>query len=172
MRSSGLHRRLALKKANLLRVPPEVELEGLDAEFQQDFYPEFERVPETVVLPSGEEVGRSRSSSTHSHRQTDTEPASRRGGGQAVIDSFPYDAWDEVTTTFWTSAQNSNGTYVLTALGVALMVLAHNLLGVENKKLSTQAALLRGAGGLPQRARLPGPVFQEPLSGLRPIRDH
>jgi ammonia channel protein AmtB len=46
-----------LKKANLLRVPPEVELEGLDmAEFQQDFYPEFERVPETIVLPTGEEV--------------------------------------------------------------------------------------------------------------------
>jgi hypothetical protein len=38
-------------------VPPEVELEGLDmAEFQQDFFPEFERVPETVVLPTGEEV--------------------------------------------------------------------------------------------------------------------
>jgi len=46
-----------LKKANLLRVPPEVELEGLDmAEFQQDFFPEFERVPEVIVLPSGEEV--------------------------------------------------------------------------------------------------------------------
>jgi ammonium transporter, Amt family len=46
-----------LKKVNLLRVPPEVELEGLDmAEFQQDFFPEFERVPETVVLPTGEEV--------------------------------------------------------------------------------------------------------------------
>jgi ammonium transporter, Amt family len=46
-----------LKKANLLRVPPEVELEGLDlAEFQQDFYPEFERLPETVVLPDGREV--------------------------------------------------------------------------------------------------------------------
>jgi Amt family ammonium transporter len=46
-----------LKQLNLLRVPPEVELEGLDmAEFQQDFYPEFERVPETVVLPTGEEV--------------------------------------------------------------------------------------------------------------------
>src|SRR5918994_4616527 len=46
-----------LKKANLLRVPPEVELEGLDmAEFQADFFPEFERVPETIVLPSGEEV--------------------------------------------------------------------------------------------------------------------
>ncbi len=46
-----------LKKFNLLRVPPEVELEGLDmAEFQQDFYPEFERQPETIVLPTGEEV--------------------------------------------------------------------------------------------------------------------
>ena len=46
-----------LKQFNLLRVPPEVELEGLDmAEFQQDFFPEFERVPETVVLPTGEEV--------------------------------------------------------------------------------------------------------------------
>src|ERR687895_183183 len=46
-----------LKKFNLLLVPPEVELEGLDlAEFGQDFFPEFERVPETIVLPSGEEV--------------------------------------------------------------------------------------------------------------------
>jgi ammonia channel protein AmtB len=46
-----------LKKLNLLRVPPEVELEGLDlAEFGQDFYPEFERLPEVIVQPDGEEV--------------------------------------------------------------------------------------------------------------------
>ncbi|MGH2990541.1 MAG: ammonium transporter [Gaiellaceae bacterium] len=46
-----------LKKLNLLRVPPEVELEGLDmAEFQHDFFPEFERVPESIVLPNGQEV--------------------------------------------------------------------------------------------------------------------
>ena len=46
-----------LKKMNLLRVPPEVELEGLDlAEFGQDFYPEFERVPEVIVEPDGREV--------------------------------------------------------------------------------------------------------------------
>jgi ammonium transporter, Amt family len=46
-----------LKKLNLLRVPAEVELEGLDmAEFQQDFFPEFERVPEVVVEPDGREV--------------------------------------------------------------------------------------------------------------------
>jgi ammonium transporter, Amt family len=48
---------LLLRKANLLRVPPEVEIEGLDiAEFQQDFYPEFERPAETVILPDGSEV--------------------------------------------------------------------------------------------------------------------
>src|SRR6186997_1551299 len=46
-----------LKKLNLLRVPPEVELEGLDqAEFQADFYPEFERPPEVVIEPDGTEV--------------------------------------------------------------------------------------------------------------------
>jgi Amt family ammonium transporter len=46
-----------LKRANLLRVPPEVELEGLDmAEFQADFYPEFDRPSEVVVLPDGTEV--------------------------------------------------------------------------------------------------------------------
>jgi ammonia channel protein AmtB len=46
-----------LKRFNLLRVPAEVELEGLDmAEFQQDFFPEFERVPEVIVEPDGEEV--------------------------------------------------------------------------------------------------------------------
>jgi hypothetical protein len=46
-----------LKKTNLMRVPPEVELEGLDmAEFQTDFYPEFDRPQEVVVLPDGTEV--------------------------------------------------------------------------------------------------------------------
>jgi ammonium transporter, Amt family len=46
-----------LKQFNLLRVPAEVELEGLDlAEFGQDFFPEFERVPEVIVEPDGREV--------------------------------------------------------------------------------------------------------------------
>ncbi len=40
-----------LKKAGLLRVPPEVELEGLDiAEFQPDFFPEFEHPAEVIML--------------------------------------------------------------------------------------------------------------------------
>ena len=38
----GTSRPGSCKKVNLLRVPPEVELEGLDmAEFGPDFYPEF-----------------------------------------------------------------------------------------------------------------------------------
>lgn len=46
-----------LKKFNLLRVPPEVELEGIDvAEYGSDFFPEFAGVPEQIVLHTGEQV--------------------------------------------------------------------------------------------------------------------
>lgn len=39
-----------LRKANLLRVPPEVELMGMDiAEFDTDFYPEFAPAPEMLI---------------------------------------------------------------------------------------------------------------------------
>ena len=45
-----------LKQFNLLRVPPEVELEGLDmAEYETDFYPEFGRADEPVVHADGSE---------------------------------------------------------------------------------------------------------------------
>ncbi len=43
-----------LKKMNLLRVPPEVEIEGLDrAEYEADFFPEFGAVDEAIVEPDG-----------------------------------------------------------------------------------------------------------------------
>jgi Amt family ammonium transporter len=43
-----------LKRMNLLRVPAEVEIEGLDmAEYETDFYPEHGRVPERIVEPDG-----------------------------------------------------------------------------------------------------------------------
>ena len=43
-----------LKKLNILRVPPEVEIEGLDlAEYETDFYPEHGRDPERIVEPDG-----------------------------------------------------------------------------------------------------------------------
>jgi ammonium transporter, Amt family len=46
-----------LRKLNLLRVPPEVEIEGLDlAEYETDFYPEHGRVRERIVEPDGTSV--------------------------------------------------------------------------------------------------------------------
>ena len=82
-----------------------------------------------------------------------------------MIDSFPYDSWDDVTTTFWTfGPENSTGTYILTALGIIFMLLAIVYwVWLENKKLAAQAALLRGAGGLPPASpTAPGPGFAEP----------
>jgi hypothetical protein len=46
-----------LKKLNVLRVSPEVELEGIDiAEYGSDFFPESAQTPEPIVLPTGEQV--------------------------------------------------------------------------------------------------------------------
>ena len=48
---------LILKKAGLLRVPLEVEMEGLDiAEFGTDFFPEFARPHEAIIMPDGTRV--------------------------------------------------------------------------------------------------------------------
>ncbi|MGH3039107.1 MAG: hypothetical protein ACRDLZ_06845 [Gaiellaceae bacterium] len=82
-----------------------------------------------------------------------------------MIDSFPFDEWSEEITTFWTfGPENSTGTYVLTVLGIILMVAAIIYwVWLENRKLTTQAELLRGAGGLPPASpTAPGPGFEEP----------
>jgi hypothetical protein len=40
-----------------------------------------------------------------------------------VIDSFPFDKWGEDIAAFWTfGPENSTGTYILTALGVIVMI--------------------------------------------------
>jgi hypothetical protein len=86
-----------------------------------------------------------------------------------VIDSFPYEEWGEDITAFWTfGPENSNGTYVLTALGIILMVAA--IVGwvwLENRKLRAQTELLRAAGGFPAPGGVPpGPgPSQEPFLG-------
>ena len=42
-----------------------------------------------------------------------------------MIDSFPFDKWDEKIGAFWTfGGGNSTGTYVLTVLGIILMVVS------------------------------------------------
>jgi hypothetical protein len=77
-----------------------------------------------------------------------------------MIDSFPYDAWDQVSTeplqgAFWTfgpvnghaGGGDLTGTFVLTALGMLLMVAALvYFVWLERKKLTAQAEYLRGAG--------------------------
>jgi hypothetical protein len=86
-----------------------------------------------------------------------------------VIDSFPFDEWAEDIAGFWTFGPgNSTGTYILTVLGIIVMV--GSIIGwvwLENRKLSAQAALLRAAGGLPAPGGIPpGPgPSQPPFAG-------
>ncbi len=80
-----------------------------------------------------------------------------------MIDSFPYESWlneagdglNTDITTFWTfgpaygAEGGLTGTYVLTALGMLLMIVALVwFVTLERKKLNDQAARLRGASGL------------------------
>ena len=105
-----------LKKFNLLRVPPEVELEGLDlAEFGQDFYPEFERVPEVVIEPDGREVDGA-PVLLDAYWQTNGKPTtpvgagSRKGAGRCSMPSV--DEWSEDIAGFWTyGPEGSTGTW-------------------------------------------------------------
>lgn len=86
-----------------------------------------------------------------------------------MIDSFPFDEWSEEIAGYWTFGPgNSTGTYILTVLGIAVMVLS--MIGwvvMEKKKLEAQAALLRAAGGLPVPGGIPpGPgPSQPPMAG-------
>jgi hypothetical protein len=82
-----------------------------------------------------------------------------------VIDSFPFDEWSEDITAFWTfGPEGSTGTWVMTILGIILMVASIVYwVWLENVKLNAQAELLRGAGGLPPAGpTTPGPGFAEP----------
>jgi hypothetical protein len=82
-----------------------------------------------------------------------------------VIDSFPFDEWSEDIAAYWTfGPENSTGTYVLTVLGIILMILSLiAFVLLERRKLDAQAALLRGGGILPPASpTAPGPGFAEP----------
>jgi hypothetical protein len=86
-----------------------------------------------------------------------------------VIDSFPYEEWGEEIAGFWTFGPgDSTGTYVLTVLGIIVMVAAMiGFVVLESRKLRAQAELLRAAGGFPAPGGVPpGPgPSQEPLAG-------
>jgi hypothetical protein len=86
-----------------------------------------------------------------------------------VIDSFPFDKWSDDITAFWTFwSEDKTGTYIMTALGILVMLAAFVYwTWLENRKLQAQAALLRAAGGMPAPGGVPpGPgPSQPPLAG-------
>ena len=86
-----------------------------------------------------------------------------------MIDSFPFDEWSDDITAFWTFwSEDKTGTYIMTALGIIVMLAAFVYwTWLENRKLQAQAALLRAAGGMPAPGGVPpGPgPSQPPLAG-------
>lgn len=71
-----------------------------------------------------------------------------------MIDSFPYDEWSDSIAEFWTfGGQGSTGTWILTALGVAAMILAFvGFVRLEHRKVTAQAERLKASGALDQPA--------------------
>lgn len=67
-----------------------------------------------------------------------------------MFDAFPYDAWSEEIAEFWTfGGANSTGTYIMTALGIVLMVMSlFGFIRQESLRLDEQAARLRKDGML------------------------
>jgi hypothetical protein len=67
-----------------------------------------------------------------------------------MFDAFPYDEWSEDISGFWTFGPGSStGTYILTALGIAVMLIAFVwFFLLENRKLDHQAAALQASGAL------------------------
>jgi hypothetical protein len=67
-----------------------------------------------------------------------------------MFDAFPYDEWSEEIAEFWTfGGEGSTGTWILTVLGVAAMVIAFwGFFVLENRKLANQADRLRASGAL------------------------
>lgn len=86
-----------------------------------------------------------------------------------MIDSFPFDEWSEDIAGFWTFGPGgSTGTWIMTILGIIVMVAAWiGWFVLEHRKLMAQADHLRAAGALPiPGAGYPGPgPAQPPLAG-------
>ena len=71
-----------------------------------------------------------------------------------MFDAFPYDEWGEDIAEFWTfGGEGSTGTWIMTVLGVAVMLMAFvGFVILENRKLARQAATLKASGALDQPA--------------------
>jgi hypothetical protein len=67
-----------------------------------------------------------------------------------MFDAFPFDEWSEDIAEFWTfGGAGSTGTWILTILGFAVMLIAFAWFVVMEKgKLERQAQALRASGAL------------------------
>lgn len=67
-----------------------------------------------------------------------------------MFDAFPYDEWSEDVAEFWTfGGGGSTGTWILTILGFAVMLIAFwGFVILENRKLTHQASRLKASGAL------------------------
>ena len=67
-----------------------------------------------------------------------------------MFDAFPFDEWSEEISAFWTfGPENSTGTYILTVLGIAVMLIAFvAFVRLESRKLAAQEAALKASGAL------------------------
>ena len=67
-----------------------------------------------------------------------------------MFDAFPFDAWSEEIAEYWTfGGANSTGTYIMTALGVILMIASlFGFVRQESRRLDDQAERLRKDGML------------------------
>jgi hypothetical protein len=77
-----------------------------------------------------------------------------------VFDSFPHDEWGEAVAEFWTwGGEGSTGTWILTILGFAVMLIAFvGFVRLENGKLERQADALRATGALDRPPDAPSPT--------------
>jgi hypothetical protein len=71
-----------------------------------------------------------------------------------MFDAFPFDEWGEDIAEFWTfGGEGSTGTWIMTVLGIAVMLIAFiGFVVLENRKLARQAALLKASGALDRPA--------------------
>ena len=74
-----------------------------------------------------------------------------------MFDAFEFDEWSEEIAEFWTfGGEGSTGTWIMTILGIAAMLIAFwGFVVLENRKLARQAALLKASGALDRPTAMP-----------------
>ncbi len=67
-----------------------------------------------------------------------------------MFNAFPFDEWSEDIAEFWTfGGEGSTGTWIMTVLGFAVMLIAFwGFVSLEHRKVTEQAERLKASGAL------------------------